>query len=88
MANVGTVNAGAAGPANASGSPGNQPGSSLTVPVDFRRGGPSEVGSNTGQGVSISAGWGAPGFSSSSEYGQLALPGRAGAIIVFENTGT
>ena len=88
MTNVGTANAGAAGPANTNGAAGNQPGSNLTVPVDFRAGGPSGVGSNTGAGVGIVTGWGAPGFSTSAEFGSLALPGRAGAIIVFENTGT
>jgi hypothetical protein len=87
MANVGTVNGGAAGPGNASGSPGNQPGASLTVPVDFRAGGPTGTGL-IGGGVAVSSGWGAPGGSSSAEFGQYTLPGRAGAIIVFENTGT
>jgi len=89
MANVGTVNAGGGSPGNANGSAGTQPGASLTVPVDFRSGGPLSIG-NSGNPIAIANGWGAPGRSNQGgeNFGSTTANGQAGAIIVFENTGT
>ena len=89
MANVGTVNGGGGSPANTNGSAGNQPGSNLTVPVDFRAGGPTSLTTSPAP-IAFSSGWGAPGRSNtgSCNFGQSQVNGQAGAIIVFENTGT
>ena len=81
IANVGTVNGG-----NAS-TPGNQPGSSLTIPMDFRGGYIETV--PFGFSDSIQYYWGSKGnaaqFMCGCKNNSLGTPG---AIIIFENTGT
>ena len=75
MVNVGTVNGGNAATPTAAGNAGTQPGSSLTIPITFREGPVSST---------FQKGFGAAGTSG----GCVNSPGLAGAIIVFENTGT
>ena len=74
LANVGTVNGGASFP----GSPGNQPGSSLSVPISFRTG---PTCAQFGQGMQACAVCAMCGFAVPQASG-------VGAIIVYENTGT
>jgi hypothetical protein len=49
LTNVGTANAGANGSPSNPGSPGNQPGSALTIPMKFRGGAETQPGNNFGQ---------------------------------------
>jgi hypothetical protein len=77
IANVGTVNGGAGGPGpgNNAGAAGSAPAASLTYPnVAFMFGQPFGAG---GSGGSPGAAPGGPGF-----------VGQAGALLVFDNTGT
>jgi hypothetical protein len=76
LANVGTVNAGAAGPSNTNGADGNAPGAALTIPTSggFRYG-----RTNAGPG-----GYGTAGGGNFPAY----YSGIEGALIIFENTGT
>jgi hypothetical protein len=82
LVNVGTVNGGGGTGGNA----GNQPGASLTVPLDFR-GGPIEP-SGTQNNIQIRYGWGAFGKTSTPQDPNYGQQGSSGAIIIFENTGT
>jgi hypothetical protein len=86
LTNVGTVNGGSGN------TPGNQPGASLTVPVDFRNGPvvPQNSGpGNSPQNVRAHFGAGAVGFSPQGDCNPLiGNSGAPGAIIIFENTGT
>ena len=91
IANVGTVNAGTGGnggPFQGGGSPGavgNAPGASLAYPLrSFMAGG--QAGINTFPGAV--GGGGNGGGSGGGEPGGNGSAGSAGALIVFENTGT
>jgi len=82
ITNVGTANGG-----SGASTPGNQPGSDLTVPINFR-GGPFQ---NVGFGFPQSPqfGFGGAGLGGNYMCGDATgSQGLAGAIIVFENTGT
>jgi hypothetical protein len=89
LTNVGTVNGGGGGPQNAnSNTPGNQPGSNLTIPSNFR-GGPLRIGTNPGP--SFAYGWGYQGVGIAPRGD--CVPGKGqdgfpGALVVYENTGT
>jgi hypothetical protein len=93
MANVGTVNAGNAAPGGGSGNSGTQPGSSLTVPSDFRQG-PVGVGVSAPPTVNArSVHFGAGGQNARGDFMeggviQTSAGPNPGAIIVFENSGT
>ena len=86
LTNVGTANGGTGGP----GPSGTQPGSSLTVPLNFR-GGPTRIvmfGPNN-QGLWTYGFGGAPGGQYASMCGSTNYQdGLPGAIIIYENTGT
>jgi hypothetical protein len=75
IANVGTVNGGAAATGNPGG-PGNQPGSNLTIVNAFRPGGSGSVFS---QNDTVATGRGALA---------AGLNGGTGLLVVFENSGT
>jgi hypothetical protein len=82
MANVGTVNGG-----SGTSTPGDQPGSSLTIPMDFRGGQLQTVG--FGFSDALQSYWGRAGLASAYMCCAIANnSGTPGAIIVFENTGT
>jgi hypothetical protein len=80
IANVGTVNGGAASPGLASGANGTQPGSNLTIPNRFRPGGFTQQGPNGSQ----------PSDSKNLAIGMSGMsgPGIQGMLIVYENNGT
>jgi hypothetical protein len=78
LTNVGTANAGANGSPSNPGAAGNQPGSSLTIPMKFRGGAETQPGNNFGQ---VTYGY---SFSKGASNG----PATGGAMIIFENTGT
>jgi hypothetical protein len=82
--NVGTVNGGAGGPDTTAG---NQPGASLTVPLNFREG--PVVIATPGTRVLFGFGYGGSGWFPRGECtpGQ-GYTGGSGALIIYENTGT
>ena len=72
----------------------NQPGSNLTVPINFR-GGPTQYGLSILGGLvanGLTFGFGARGIfeyaSNPCGFTQVQFNGNPGALIVFENTGT
>jgi hypothetical protein len=81
--NVGTVNGGVGGPSNTTG---NQPGSSLAVPINFR-GGPVRV-STPGTQIRFGFGFGGTGWEPRGCCPGIGNTGGAGALIIYENTGT
>jgi hypothetical protein len=90
LTNVGTANGGnAAG--NTPGTDGTQPGSSLTMPFAFRGGPISFSGGHGGSDAAyiLTFGYGAGGKGTSFQCSALVgIDGIAGALIIFENTGT
>jgi len=92
ITNVGTANGGAGATTGGAGAAGTVPGSSLTVPILYRGGAAFNYFSNN-NGIYYSeitqfgsAGAGFPAAPCSYNAGKS--PGREGALIVFENTGT
>ena len=81
LANVGTVNGGD-GAAQNPATPGNQPGASLTVPVDFRT---LTSSNNSGQNNIRPVAYGLGGCRAEDAGTR---PAGTGALIIFENTGT
>ena len=87
LTNVGTVNAGAAAPANANGANGNAPGSTFTIPSagGFRFGTRINIG---GPSLTTAQGFGAGGNIFAIDCGPSGLAnGVEGAILIYENTG-
>jgi len=85
LANVATANGGTANPGgNTPGTPGTATGSLVTVPAIFR-GGAQYAGNNIGNWY---FGSGGPAYGGQMCTPSYTNPGREGALIIYENTGT